>query len=154
MKFLARLIIGEALRKEASVPKPMSRACSIIGQLSLPLDTFNAEELAIAAWPQAVGKTIARHTRGIKLVRTKLVVAVEDAIWQKQLFYLSQMVVRNLDKALGCGIVTEVEFRIMPVRREPQRETKLLPLLADEADGIQDPVLRAIYKNSRKRSMG
>ena len=132
----------------------MERASQIIQQLSLPGDTISKEELACAAWPQAVGKKVASHTRAAKLVRTRLVVEVEDAVWQRQLFTLSPLIVRGLKKILGSGIVEETEFRIVPRRREPQRAMTATPggLFGDESDAIEDPVMRGIYRAARRKA--
>src|SRR5579871_2401160 len=131
----------------------MERASKFIQLLNLPPDAISPEELACAAWPEAVGKKIASHTRAAKLVRTRLVVEVEDAVWQKQLFTLEPLIVRSLAKILGPGLVEETHFQITPRRREPQRATQAAPgLFADEADAIEDPVMRGLYRASRKRS--
>jgi len=138
-------------------PTDMERASKLIRGLRLPGDTLSAGELACAAWPEAVGKKIAAHTRAARMVRTRLVVEVEDRVWQRQLFALTPYVLRNLEKSLGAGLVEDLEFRIVPRRREPQRAEQSAPALlpgraADEADGIADPVLRDIYRASRKRA--
>jgi hypothetical protein len=131
----------------------MERASKFIRDLNLPADAISPQELACAAWPQAVGKKIAAHTRAAKLVRNRLVVEVEDAVWQHQLFTLSPLIVRSLAKILGPGLVEETYFRIVPRRREPQRAVQAAPgLFADEADAIEDPVMRRIYVASRKRA--
>jgi Dna[CI] antecedent, DciA len=132
----------------------MDRASKFIRTLRLPADTISDEDLAIAAWPDAVGIKIAAHTRPAKMVRTRLVVEVEDAVWQRQLFALTHFILRNLEKAVGSGIVEEVEFRILPRRREAQRAAQSVPAAAtDESDGIADPVLRGIYRAARKRAL-
>ncbi len=131
----------------------MERASKFIRQLGLPADAISADELACAAWPEAVGKKIAAHTRAAKLVRNRLVIEVEDTVWQKQLFTLSPLIVRNLAKILGPGMVEETYFRIVPRRREPQRATQSVSgLFADEAESIEDPVMRGIYRASRNRA--
>ena len=79
----------------------MERASKLIRGLGLPGDVITPEELACAAWPEAVGKKIAGHTRAAKLVRTRLVVEVEDQTWQRQLFALTPHILRNLDANLG-----------------------------------------------------
>jgi hypothetical protein len=137
-------------------PIKMERASKLIRGLGLPGDTISAEELACAAWPRAVGKKIASHTRAARLVRTRLVIEVEDVIWQRQLFALTSHMLRNLDKNLGPGMVEDLEFRIVPRRREPQRAVASLPALAlfpDEAAGIEDPVMRSIYRASKKKAL-
>jgi predicted nucleic acid-binding Zn ribbon protein len=131
----------------------MEPASKLIRQLRLSGDVLSAGELACAAWPQAVGKRIAEHTRASRMVRTRLIVEVEDCIWQRQLFALTPYILRNLEKSVGGGLVEDLEFRIVPRRREPQRAAQAVPALApDEADGIADPVLRGIYKASRKKA--
>src|SRR5512133_756211 len=99
----------------------MERASKLIRGLRLPGDTLTADELARAAWANAVGKRIAAHTRAARLVRAKLIVEVEDRIWQRQLFALSGQILRNLTKTIGPGLVDELEFKIVPRRREPER---------------------------------
>jgi hypothetical protein len=130
----------------------MERASKLIRSLRLPRDTFSPEEIACAAWPAAVGKKIATHTRAARLVRTRLVVEVEDHVWQRQLFALTSHIVRNLEKGLGPGLVDDLEFRIVPRRREPQRASEPVPPLFDEAESIADPVLRDIYRASRAKA--
>ena len=81
----------------------MEPASKLIRGLRLPGETLSAEELVCAAWPNAVGKKIALHTRAAKLVRTRLVVEVEDKVWQRQLFAISRHILGNLERALGAA---------------------------------------------------
>src|ERR1035438_816852 len=115
----------------------------------------DAGDIVCAAWKGAVGKKVAEHTRASKLVRNTLVVEVEDWLWQRNLMGLSRQILKNMDKAVGPGIVTDLEFRIMPRRREPQVATSSMPAfeLSDEASGISDPGLRRIYRSQRKRGV-
>jgi len=132
----------------------MERASKFIRRLGLPGDTLTAGELACAAWPIAVGKRIAAHTRAARLVRTKLIVEVEDAIWRNQLFSLSRQILANLAKSVGPNLVEDLEFKVVPRRRDPARAMTAVPAsLLDEADGIADPVLRDIYRVARKRAL-
>ncbi len=134
-------------------PNHMERASKLIRGLRLSGDMLSAEDLACAAWPQAVGKKIAAHTRASRMVRTRLIVEVEDHTWQRQLFALTPSHPQQPGEGLGRGLVEDLEFRIVPRRREPQRAAQAVPaLFPDEADGIADPVLRGIYKASRKKA--
>jgi len=131
----------------------MERASKLIRKLGLGGDTITAEELACAVWAQAVGKKIAMHTRAARMVRTRLIVEVEDLIWKRQLFTLSRHILANLERHLGGGVVEDLEFRIVPRRREPQRAAEAMPSRgADEAADIADPVLRSIYRASRNKA--
>ena len=131
----------------------MERASKLIRGLRLSGDVITPEQLCCAAWPGAVGKKIAAHTRPAKLVRTRLVVAVEDQTWQRQLFALTPHILNNLEKTLGRGLVEDLEFRIVPRRREPIPARQAVPaVLDDDADAIADPVMRDLYKLSRKKA--
>ena len=99
----------------------MERASKLLRSIGLPADTMSPQELACAAWAAAVGKKIAAHTRAARLVRTRLVVEVEDAVWQRQLFALTPHILRNLDKSLGSGLVEDLEFRIVIRARASRR---------------------------------
>ncbi|MBV9506037.1 MAG: DUF721 domain-containing protein [Acidobacteriia bacterium] len=133
----------------------MERASKLIRGLRLPSETITAEELVCRAWAGAVGKKIADHTRAARMVRTRLIVEVEDRIWQRQLFALSRQILANLEKQIGAGAVDDLEFRIValvPARRGPQRAAASTATGADDADFILDPVLRGIYKASRMKA--
>jgi hypothetical protein len=122
----------------------MERAGRLIGKLKLNVD--DPELRARAAWTVAAGMKIARHTRATALVRGSLVVEVEDPIWQRQLKTLSEALVRNLEKALGEVLVTDIDFRPMPRRKEPQRAER-----ARGSEDVEDPVLDMLYRQSRKK---
>ena len=108
-------------------------------------DVADQEARALAAWPVAAGKKIARYTKARKLVRGTLVVEVEDPVWQRQLATLSQMLLRNLEKALGAQIVAALDFRPMTARRPPERAASARA----DADRVEDPVLDMLYRRAR-----
>jgi Dna[CI] antecedent, DciA len=135
----------------------MERAARVFQKNKLSKNLLTDEDILRAAWPAAVGKSIASHTSRVRLVRTCLVVDVEDAIWQRQLRGLSRQIIDRVRKLTGLASLADVEFRIAVPRRQPQRaETPQsdLPLAqpADEADQIQDPVLKKVYRLSRRKA--
>jgi predicted nucleic acid-binding Zn ribbon protein len=130
----------------------MERASRVLGKLNLPQGTVTQEAVVCAAWAGAVGKKIAAHARAAKLVRTHLVVEVEDAIWQRQLFVLREQIRRKIEDSVGPGVVEDIEFRVTAMRLGPQRAQNATAR-ADDADGIADPVLRNLYKASRQREL-
>jgi hypothetical protein len=99
----------------------MERAARLIKNSKLSRQVLTEDDLARAVWPAAVGKAIAAHTSRIKLVRATLVVEVEDAIWQQQLYRLSSQILDRLRKLNASDCITDIEFRIAIPRREPQR---------------------------------
>lgn len=139
----------------------MERAGRIIGKLKFPKDLVDPGDMARSAWPAAVGKKIAAKTRAVKLVRSALVVECADAVWQRQLNTLGGQILRNLENLLGPGVVTSIDLRPMTPRRGMQSAetlrpfelgTRPEPVSGDEADHIQDPVFRLLYKQSRRRA--
>ncbi len=99
----------------------MERAARLIKNSRLSREVLSDEDLARAAWPSAVGKAIAAHTSRIKLVRTTLVVEVEDAIWQQQLYRLTPQILDRMRKLTGNEAFEDIEFRIAVPRRQPER---------------------------------
>lgn len=139
----------------------MERAGRIIGKLKFPKDLVDPGDMARSAWPAAVGKKIAVKTRAVKLVRSTLVIECQDSVWQRQLNTLSGQILRNLENLLGAGVVTDLDLRPMTPRRGMQSAStvrpfelgvKPEPMSTDEADHIQDPVFRLLYKQSRRRA--
>ena len=134
----------------------MERAAKSFSSLKLT-GKLSGEEIACAAWPGIVGKRLARHAVAATLVRDRLVVEVDDAIWQKQLFHLRFQILEKVQEVLGGELVRDLEFRIATPRRGPQQAATLAgreraPRLPDESDRIKDPVLRILYRESRKKA--
>jgi predicted nucleic acid-binding Zn ribbon protein len=131
----------------------MERAGKVIRGLKIAGECLSAEDLVRAAWPQAVGARVAAHTRPVAFHESRLVVEVEDLVWQSQLQTMSGQILGRLTEIAGAGKVRCIEFRLGVPRRMPQRAGQARAT-RDEADGIEDPVLRRLYKVSRKRSAG
>jgi len=113
-------------------------------------DLADPELRARAAWAVAAGPKIAIHTRAISLVRGALVVEVGDYIWQRQLASLRPHLLKNLTQALGEALVTDIDFRPMPKRREPQRAEHARPS-GLPSEHVDDPVLDLLYRQARKK---
>lgn len=133
----------------------MQQASHFLAKISSLREACDAGDLVCAAWKRAVGKNIAAHSRASKLVRDKLVVEVEDWLWQRNLMGLSRQILKNLEKTIGKGLVADLEFRIMPPRRDAMRAAASSATfeLSDEASAIADPGLRRIYRRKRNREI-
>ena len=101
----------------------MERVARLLKNNKITRKILADEDLVCAAWPAAVGKAIASHTSRVRLVRSTLVVEVEDATWQQQLYRLRTQIVDRLCKFTGSDSIKDVEFRIAVPRIQPQRET-------------------------------
>ena len=125
----------------------MERAGKSIAKLKLPQEVLQ-EQLVLAAWPDVIGKRLAARAVAVTLVRDKLVVEVEDAIWQRQLYFMRHQIVDKARSVVGDGIVNEVEFRVAVRRRPPQVALTASP----DANSIEDPVLRILYNQASKKA--
>jgi hypothetical protein len=142
----------------------MERAGKLLRLSKLAASCLSPEQAALAAWPVAVGRKVARNSRAVSVVRGRLVVEVPDGIWQDQLRSLRHQILIRIAEDLGPEAVNDIDFRVVPPRRMPGRE--FLPVRGplwetaydqtgaggDDADRIDDPVLSVIYKARRKRS--
>lgn len=127
----------------------MERAAKSLARLKNS-GVVSPEDLARSAWPMAVGERLALRTRPLRMVRSTLVVEVEDAIWQKQLHQLRHQILAGIRKVLGEGVVEDLEFRIGVPRRPPQVAVSASPV---EAEAIGDPVLRTLYERAKKKAI-
>ena len=133
----------------------MQRAATLLA--GLKADGVEIEDLARAAWRKAVGPRLEQRTRAACMVRSTLVVEVEDAVWQRQLNAIRGHILGNMAKLLGPGHIADIEFRIGVPRRPAQREEAspspglFADNTADEANRIADPVLRRLYREDRSR---
>lgn len=136
----------------------MERAGRLLGALQAARRCLTPEELALAAWPAAVGKKAARHTKAVALDGSRLVVEVGDELWRRNLELLSGQILANLQSMLGPSAPRWIEYRLAvprrPVRSEAlEAEFRLRPQGDDEADRIEDPVLRRIYLRSKRKAL-
>src|SRR6266705_269444 len=100
----------------------------------------NDELLEIAArlaWTRVAVAGLRQQVVPFRLYRKTLIVAVADAIWQKQLHQMSGDFVVRINRMLGSEIINSIEFRIDPVTAGQHRT---LPCSAES--GIKDSGLR------------
>jgi hypothetical protein len=111
------------------------------------------ETVVKLAWTKAAGAGIRQQVAPFRLFRRTLIVAVTDAIWQKQLHQMSREFVTRINRLLGAEIINSIEFRIDPETVKDQRtipsaaETittpqKLSSDVIDAANAIRDSDLR------------
>ncbi len=119
----------------------------------------NPEMLEIAAriaWTRAAGEGLRPHAVPFRLFRKTLVVAVDDAVWQKQLQSMAAELVFRINRLLGRALVDFIEFRIDPATvakaraqvwpaktlSQPERRTPIPSEVISAAGNIADPDLR------------
>ena len=130
----------------------MERAAKTLARLKTS-GVVSSEDLARSVWPVAVGDRLAARTRAQRMVRSTLIVEVEDAIWQKHLHQLRHQILQAIRKVIGDDVVEDLEFRIGVPRRPPQIATAAASSPPDETEAIGDPVLHALYQRAKKKAI-
>jgi hypothetical protein len=115
-----------------------------------------AEIAARIAWGRAAGEGLRPHAVPFRLFKTTLVVAVADAIWQKQLQTMSAELIFRINQLLGRSVVDFIEFRVDPAtvskvraqgwpEKDPAAKERRTPIPAEvvaAARSISDTELR------------
>jgi hypothetical protein len=115
-----------------------------------------AEAAAIAAWKHAAGEGLRNHALPLCLEGKTLVVAIADAVWQKQLGAMKGQMLFRINAILGQPLVSQIDLRIDPkmthIRALPRPEKmeeapdNEVPLeLWSAASSIKDKRLRQAF---------
>ncbi|MBA3973054.1 MAG: hypothetical protein C0504_02410 [Candidatus Solibacter sp.] len=99
----------------------MERAGRLIAQLKSK-SALTPGEIALAAWPPAVGKRLAEKAKAVSFGSGSITVEVEDEIWRRNLAPLRGQILANLRKLTGLDLVERIEFRLAVPRRPPVSE--------------------------------
>jgi hypothetical protein len=115
------------------------------------------EAAAIAAWKHLAGDNLSNQAVATKLAGKTLVIAIADAIWQKQLESIAGQLLFRLNSALGQPLISRLEFYIDPefaARSCQPSVTREAPATAENevslelwsaANAIQDKQLRKVF---------
>ena len=95
-----------------------------------------AEAAARIAWRRAAGGPLCQHAVPFRLYHTTLIVAVSDAIWQKQMSALSGQLLSRLNGMLGQKTITFIEFRIDPKTVEAERAPRQAIVDGESAESV------------------
>ena len=114
------------------------------------------EAAAIAAWKRAAGEGLRNHAAPLRLEGKTLVVAIADAVWQKQLGAMTGQLLFRINAILGQTLVSQIDLRIDPrianTLSKTGSKTKMemldseVPLeLWPAASAIKDKQLRQVF---------
>lgn len=125
--------------------KTLSAVLRLVGN-----DPQVIEAAAIAAWKKAAGDGLRQHAIPLRLTDGTLVVAVADAVWQKQLGAMKDQLIYRTNSIIGQPLVKEVELTVdpqltnlAPPRMEDKPLDNQVPLeLWSAASAISDKELR------------
>src|SRR5215472_5960552 len=111
------------------------------------------ESIVKVAWIRAAGEGLRPHARPMRLSGDKLLVAVDDLLWKKQLQAISEELLARVNRVLGRNLIHFIEYcvdpRPFPAIRHTNNNQPEYPeeaRLADEvlaaAEAIHDESLR------------
>ncbi len=63
------------------------------------------------AWPDIIGKTVAKYTKKIQLIKTTLYIYSDDASFKHTMMMQKEMIIQRVNEKLGEGTVNEVVIR-------------------------------------------
>ncbi len=76
-------------------------------------------------WPSIVGPAVARHTEPYGLLKGGLLVRCDSSTWSAELANHKSLIVENIAKMLGKGIVSEIKITI--AKPQPNKKTAPTP---------------------------
>jgi hypothetical protein len=112
------------------------------------------ESVAFAAWRVAAGEQLSGHTEPIAFDGDRLIVAVADRSWQRNLEELAREMIFRINSKIGSKLIGFIEFRIDKERFGGDRSNKdraefelaalneITEPLLRAADAIQDNEMR------------
>lgn len=125
------------------------------------------QAFVFAAWKRVAGAQLAERTAPVAVDGKRLVIAVADRMWKRNLETLASQLLFRLNAVLGRPIVDFIEFRIDPAHAEltiddmvpekPYERRELPSEIFESAASIKDDQLRKAVLNaaanclSRKR---
>src|SRR4051812_29026850 len=95
------------------------------------------EQMVFAAWRNVAGEMLNERTRPLEYFEKRLIVAVEDQNWQRNLESLAPQMLARLNGATEQGAVRFIEFRIDKKAIERQQKTKSEVSMEDLPDSLR-----------------
>jgi hypothetical protein len=93
------------------------------------------------AWPEAVGKGVARHAQPVAIRGNKLTLVVDSPAWMQQLSLLKPVILEKLNGALGFDAVKDLVLKFGEVEQQlPDAVPEPLPggmVTSDEHEKIE-----------------
>ena len=126
---------------------------TVVGGLE-PHDKLN-EAVVFAAWSQCAGELIRERTVPLEFIKKRLIVAVSDKTWRRNLEELSPQMLAKMNRSLGQGTVRFIEFQIDEKTVKKAHENRVsngnsgsnivAPALTKAAMAIADDNLRKTF---------
>ncbi|MBA7703692.1 hypothetical protein ES703_112485 [subsurface metagenome] len=120
------------------------------------------KECAILSfWNEAVGESIASHTKPIKVYDGRMTVLVESSSWTQELTFLKSGIMERLNSTIGKEVIKDIYFKIGEIKKSfpEEKKEKAIDLesvkldkgkrrkIEESLEKIEDPEIKKILKN-------
>lgn len=120
------------------------------------------KECAILSfWNEAVGESIALHTKPIKVYDGRLTVLVESSSWTQELTFLKSGIMEKLNSTIGKEVIKDIYFKIGEIKKSfpEEKKEKTIDLesvkldkgkrrkIEESLEKIEDPEIKKILKD-------
>lgn len=95
------------------------------------------EQMVFAAWRRVAGDMLNERTKPLEYFENRLIVAVEDQNWQRNLEVLAHEMVAKINSVTEQGTVKYIEFRIDKKAIERQQKSSIERTADDVPDSLQ-----------------
>jgi predicted nucleic acid-binding Zn ribbon protein len=96
---------------EEDRPHQLARSLDDVAR-SIGAPPVEALSVVFSRWEEVVGAAVAAHCRPVSLVRSTLIVSVDNPAWATQLKYLRASVLDRIAKIAGPDVATRLEVRV------------------------------------------
>ncbi|MEK7855312.1 MAG: DciA family protein [Acidobacteriota bacterium] len=126
------------------------------------------EPVVFAAWKRCVEGSLAEHIVPVRIENKRLIAAVANETWRKQVADLGSVITDKINAAVGSKLIRFIEFQIDPAAVRAHRKSiaetsvpdwtmaadeQLSPALTEAADSIRDSELREKFLAAATRSL-
>ncbi len=127
----------------------------------LGLEKRIKEYAILSFWNDAVGESIALHTKPIKVYDGRMTVLVESSSWTQELTFLKSGIMERLNSTIGKEVIKDIYFKIGEIKKSfpEEKKEKAIDLESVKLDKgkrrkieeslkkIEDPEIKKILKN-------
>ncbi len=85
----------------------------------LGLEKRIKECAVLSFWNEAVGESIAIHTKPLKVYNGRMTVLVESSSWTQELTFLKSGIMERLNKSIGKKVIKDIYFKIGEINPAP-----------------------------------
>ncbi len=114
------------------------------------------EAAVFGAWNRVVGRVTSDHCVPFRLFKQRLIILTSDRIWKTQMERISGEIRYRLNRTVGDGTVTFIEYRVDPAaiaklragqpdRPDPRLSTRIRTELSSAAAQIQNADLQDLF---------